>query len=285
MIWDEAEVATLGRVDRPSAALSYPIPIRVETDAPSGRMLWAWGPVSERPRQPALSLLTDFVGLVDAPADRLLSYARRWGVLEICEHELPTSHNLGQPISPPGGAVTWCVALGRYDRLEQPEAWWDGWAPLTAWHFWSRQARAILNVAAEAHLDRSGSVADWKTIYEASGRDWIARDSTGARVALGHLLQEWLVLADVRPRVAWPASGPSMRLGGRGLFGAIAMQLLLSAWNTKGLAICSACGNPYAPRRRPAREGRHFCEDCRQQGEHKRAAARDYERRQREEQR
>jgi hypothetical protein len=288
--WDAAGLTreSTGFVDQPQAGAAYAAPERVELDVKTDRLYWAFGSTPEKARdliRPSANLLTAFIELADADPDRILAYARRHGVLEICEHGLPRSHKPGPHVSgAPAGLFT-CDPLGWHDRFEQPAAWWFGYEPLDAWRFWSRQARTVVNIAAELHLDRVGRPEDWKIVFERSpaprNAPWWKQDVAVDRGQLARVVQEWLDIADVRPRAEWPQSGPSLRLFGRGLFGALSIQLLLSAWKTTAIAVCSSCGSAYAPVRRPRRTGRHYCEACRQKGVHKRDAARDYERRQR----
>src|SRR5688572_22338072 len=42
---------------------------------------------------PGNTLFSDFIALADAKQERVLAFARRWGVLEICDHLLPAGHD------------------------------------------------------------------------------------------------------------------------------------------------------------------------------------------------
>jgi hypothetical protein len=50
------------------------------------------------------------------------------------------------------------------------------------------------------------------------------------------------------------------------LFGALAVQLLFAVSRTDGLAVCSACGSPYCPPRKPRIDQRHYCSGYRRRG-------------------
>src|SRR6267154_2618844 len=53
------------------------------------RSLW-----NARHVPPGGGLLRAFAGLGDAPASRILAFAKKWGVLGICKHYQPSSHAL-----------------------------------------------------------------------------------------------------------------------------------------------------------------------------------------------
>ena len=53
-------------------------------------VLWA-GPFKEV--RPGPGLLENFLNLVDESDEEIFRYARRWGVLGICKHGVPASHN------------------------------------------------------------------------------------------------------------------------------------------------------------------------------------------------
>src|ERR1019366_5763359 len=67
------------------------------------------------------------------------------------------------------------------------------------------------------------------------------------RLALG----EWLDLAAIHPTIDLESGNPLM-LAGDGLFGALALQLVLTATKTAGVAVCASCGEPYSLDRAPA---------------------------------
>jgi hypothetical protein len=60
-------------------------------------------------------MLSRFVELSEAKPERIRDFARRWGVLSICEHDLPASHNpprAATRLSPKSGFVM--------DAIEEP---------------------------------------------------------------------------------------------------------------------------------------------------------------------
>ena len=60
-------------------------------------------------------------------------------------------------------------------------------------------------------------------------------------------LHTWLGMGDVGFHVNWRKGKSSLRFGGTGLFGALALQLTLVSNGTGALIICSECTLPYIP--------------------------------------
>jgi len=69
---------------------------------------------------------------------------------------------------------------------------------------------------------------------------------------LSMVLDKWVDRGGARPSVFRQNGRRSIRLGGYGLLGALAVQLVFDMCRTDGLAVCSSCGTPYLPpKRRP----------------------------------
>src|SRR5215207_8145088 len=98
--------AETGNIGRPLESRPWPIPPRIELDE-SGRFL-RWYETVEGVRaedeiraldlmawrQPAGDMLRRFAALADSPPQAFCAFARRWGLLIICDrHGLPISHN------------------------------------------------------------------------------------------------------------------------------------------------------------------------------------------------
>jgi DNA-directed RNA polymerase subunit RPC12/RpoP len=195
-------------------------------------------------------LLLRFVRLADASPQHICDFAARWGVLGICKHGVPSSHNPG------------CRPRSNDE--------YDYWETLEVWRHFARHARALLNVAARLHDEKLGEAADWRVVYEQSGQvaPWWNRShgSLGVeRLALADCVNEWLLIGNVRPALTWsPGEGCSSKVGlaGSGLFGVLAIRILMAVSRTAGLALCSWCGEPYAPKRRPRADRRNYCPKC-----------------------
>jgi hypothetical protein len=81
------------------------------------------------------------------------------------------------------------------------------------------------------------------------------------------VLDTWVERGGVKPALFRQNGRRSIRLGGYGLLGALAIQLVFDVCRSDGLAICTSCGTPYLPaRRRPRRDQNPYCPDCGVQG-------------------
>ena len=106
----------------------------------------------------------------------------------------------------------------------------------------------------------------WEAYYrlcEAIGRHQMRGSLEFQRKVLGEVLNQWLTLAGVRPRLEWGGRNPQMHLGGDGLIGALAVQLFFACAQTGGLALCASCGTPFLPAgRRRRKDLNAYCSDC-----------------------
>jgi hypothetical protein len=106
----------------------------------------------------------------------------------------------------------------------------------------------------------------WETyrrLAEAIGRHQMQGSLVFQRQLLSEVLNYWLNLAGVRPRLEWTARNPAIELGGDGLIGALVVDLLFACSRSAGVVVCTACGTPFLPERRRARGDRNaYCADC-----------------------
>lgn len=219
-------------------------------------------------------LLFKFVKLADASPEEILHFARRWGVLRICEHGCPSTHNPPPTYRPKDRY--WCEPLrvprGRY------------YEPIVYWHFYSRQALAMLRIAANLHMGKLSRPEDWDAIYapHSDGKgNGHGRDIGLDRHVLNFMVNHWLELGNVRPTFDWDADGTLVSLDLE-LFGTLAIQLLMTVSRSRGLGLCSSCGLPFIPgKRRPQAGKRNYCQGCRKRGAWRDAKA-DQRRRERE---
>jgi hypothetical protein len=200
-------------------------------------------------------LLEQFVKLADAPATAIAAYARRWGVLDICDqHRLPGAY---MHRSEDGKN---CHQMG-----------WPGesYEPIDRWRDCARHVRALMNVVAAVHLGEVGRREDWDILgttgLASFGMPSVWEDFTlkTASFLISWIIHQWLSRVVVMPFLDWEdPKHPTIRLGNGRLPAAIALELLFIAARTDGLAICAACGIPYVPRRRPRAGERTYCRDC-----------------------
>ncbi len=242
-----------GTLERKVPSQVILVPDRIDFDPGSGGRL-VYSP-ERHEVMPAPGVLQEFLRLCGQPESqrplKVVAFARRWGVLGLCEHDLPHTHEPG------------CY----------PRGWWDYpdrqlWEPISTWLHLSRAAFAILNIAHKLHQEPPavGNPTDWAAIFARSGRNapWWQQRPDVERIILGRVINEWLSLGNVRPSFEWHVSDrtPSVKLAGPGLFGVIATQITYAAAAADAMALCSQCGRAYVPKRRPREGERHYCPDC-----------------------
>jgi hypothetical protein len=253
----------LGSTGLPTGFAGVPAVVYLDGE----ELVWSWigrtGDERSEPRD------VDPRGMLDAflkveEASTVLGFARRFGVLGICEHGRPASHN------PP-------LAESRDDGLEcLPVGYRSGEGlcrePLARWFYYAGLARAMVAVAAELHQGVPGRREDWKAILV--GRDSedkiepvIERLATSVpygRLYLGQFVNQWLELGDVRPRLLWTVSSPEPRfLLQAPTFGLLGVQLMVAISRSHELVLCSGCARPYLREGRKAPRGRrNYCGGC-----------------------
>ncbi len=240
---------------------------------------------------PSKGMLEGFVALATADDAKYLSYACNWGLLELCEeHFMPTSHNYNcKPVVPFRTTV-----LGPTDKAakQHRKVLLSEGEPIWIWRDYAAFASAILNIAARLHEGEIGRDEDWKTLHGDAGFlgwDYAAErrkrkrfpDIDFERVLIADGVNFWLECGGVRPKVTWKASRPIITLEcpkayGK-LFANLALQLMMAVSQTDSVAICSACGQSYMPKRRPKTSQRRYCPNCKKVS--RRDASADYRRR------
>jgi hypothetical protein len=267
-----------------------------------------WNPQNGRYKRTRSTMLDNFIGLCDAddfPA-AVLAFAKKWGVLGVCEHGLPCSHNQsfsGPPCLPmlvtplPRGAThsfdTRTFTWRAIENSRMPEVRFC--EPIGAWWAWSRKMKALLAIAAEVNQGKRARVEDWNTLKDICPtglEEPYVKDLQVARRELAWELDGWISIGQVRPRISWNRTPSGWRFNldavsiGPNLFGLLALYIASEVSGTgKGIVICSSCARSYRPERRLNPNHRNYCPDCRgDSGKQaaRRDAARDYRRRQRE---
>ncbi|GEM_PF-2565249 len=238
---------------------------------------------SERVEVDATGALDRFARL--RTSEDVLRFARQYGVLELCEHGLPATHNprfLSIPLIglvqgpslwvPVGVGVREEPSFLIEERGKRP--WCEGLGSerIDTWLFWSRQAASILNVANALAKDVPTQQTDWEIILtekfdrrplllEAlTARSWIAR------LYLEGAVNRWLHLANVRLSISWPMPNdkPSLELEAT-TFGILGVQLLTAVGRAQELAVCDGCSRTYFRQGRRPQAGRaNFCPECRE---------------------
>ncbi len=248
-----------------------PSPIHLE----GGRLFWRRDRPQWKDVKPTVETFSEFVrlGSEDVEDVEILKYARRWGVLNLCKHLLPRSHNAE------------CLALESYSQSKGE--------PISEWRKFARITGATLNISQDLTDGRLGDPQDWQILIQDDHLNrlqahtlpalgvfgWKAtRKSTERAIREGELeakaliagiVNRWLEFGNVRPRMEWQEAEPLVLLSGAaysgGLFGAIAVHLLELAGQYI-IASCSGCRKFYHPDIRPKSGQDRFCKTCRNAG-------------------
>ena len=263
--WEELTTAVSGELDRPVVGLEWNAP-EVVNVADGGI---EWKGRGKRVR-PGAQMLEAFLGLALASDQQIQAYALRWGVLGICKHGLP----FGWAFHTTAQKVEVCLPI-RWKGWDPPSGP-GGWEPLSSWRTFSRQANAIANLASSVHQGRRGRPEDVlaaresmpKAVRSLSPHLFAdpAKTVDEQRELVAAVIQDWLWFGSVMLHFEWSRRGVEVGFGGMGfvfgLFGALAVQLVLIVSGPGGLAFCHGCGQPYAPQRRPKARQRNYCRSC-----------------------
>jgi hypothetical protein len=292
--WTARQEMELGNVfpDRPMQSGLAFVPGKVETDG----VHLNWGRDGARYVQPKDGMLTAFLRLSDASDQEIAAYARRWGVLGLCTHGLPCSHN--QYLFGFDDGIGFCLPV-ILPRSQGSPFWFQ--EPLELWRAWSRKAQALLNIAVQLNQGNRALWEDWNVIKEirtsgltdskgipaeARRLAWM-KDITSERKEMSEELDTWISRGQVRPRASWNTSATHSRTPvawrfspdtvsrGPNLFGLLALNIVHTIAGS-GSAVCSACARSYPRDRRPDPGRRNYCEECRAKGMPERDAAREY---------
>lgn len=302
-----------GSVDRPVVGERWLVPAAIELRA--GYQLVSRstdGHGRQAIAEPGPRMLTEFLrlGQESSPSERVVEYARRWGTLHICKHGLPASHTRNPE--------EWCEAWSFPDELEPEAEFWEpvgvwrhfarqargylaiadrlhggqigrqeDWQIVHEWRHWpnGRGSGKGLWAFSDRPTNPSQTIdlgtGKLKDPHQAYTVPWWRQtvDEDWSMVVEG-VEETWLSYGDVRPSLSLSDGTPRIRLGGGGLFGALAVQLMMNVCRTAGIALCSECGIAYLPKRRPRVGNRHYCQDCGKKPA-QRNASREYRRRRR----
>lgn len=190
--------------------------------------------------------LKRFSQLSDAEPEAILDYARRFGLLQVCdEHGLPFQH-------PP---------VGR----KRERCWPAELEPLSMWREWSRRFRAVLAIRAQLSNGEPGRADDWRALGYSVPDD---RSVGEARRRLARSVDSWLRWADNRTVFTWdPESDtPTIEVGCHGLFQCLTWELALTVARLDGLTVCEGCGEPYTRDGKDVKRVRKYCKACREAG-------------------
>lgn len=239
-----------GELERPASSRHWRAPRRIEID---GReLVWYAGGGDRVAAEPGM--LEQFVRLADASDEEIAAYARRWGVLGLCEaHHRPMTGLTG-PFHAKARGHSRCgfMSVNR--------------EPIAAWRRLARLVRSVmLLAAARDDPDELRRAQNWRGIG-AARREALPEDAALAardvRELVRMIVGRLLVAGDVRIMPDY-WGGTGLTAGGYGLLGALALELATVVTGTPAFAFCSSCSRAYTPTRRPSAGRRRYCPGCR----------------------
>ncbi len=213
----------------------------------------------------------------------ILNFARRFGVLRICNHDLPASHTMIEE-----------ECSTEIERKRRPacqlissDLFGNDWLveSTSAWHFYVGQARSMLTVASKVHRDEPTTKRDWVPL----GMKW---ESLDGHHGLTESNQLWILERAVNTWLQWGGVVPLFFLDRQrghfelvgSTFGALAIQLMFAVSQRQSLALCSGCGTPYLREGKRAQAGRrNFCPPCQESPLPARLRKRDHDKRRHDE--
>ena len=220
-------------------------------------------------------ILQGFLDLKGATSGKIARFARRWGVLGICEHRLPALHNPG--INTSVDSPAWKL-IQRYEYRDAcfPPRWSGelSWEPLEEWRYWIKLANVIVRLGAELHALRPGDPKDWQFMgYDPELFQGIIHGNVMpppiqlCRSLLASYITDWLNITEVRPLFFWEQREHAFHLGSWGvdqLLAILGVQMLLLINRSSGYALCSNCGRPFLLRYRQSATRNVYCDapDC-----------------------
>lgn len=233
---------------------SLQIPLGLELTEFLGEPAIAWeaysGPDGGGKFADPAGIMTAFAALEDASPEKVLAFAKKYGVLDVCEaHHLPSHHE-----TPRFSFKEWT-----HCPLLNPE-------PVSVWHGWAKKVVSCIAVAASLHRSQFPKAEDYQVFFQ------LGRGNDPQEFGLGISIEEdrrdlageiWLILSmcDVGVIYTWdpPDPRPNIRLGGGGVLGAVFREVAFTVARTEGLAVCSNCGRGFIPPRKPRRDQRVWC--------------------------
>jgi hypothetical protein len=224
-------------------------------------------------KRPSPRLLDEFVGLADASNEQIFAFAQRWGVLDLCKHDLPMTHVVEQ--------IGWDVPkLGSCELVKIHDPRLPGWShhgleTMRAWRMWARRARALMRIAATLKGPRRSQSRDWSNAPEWEGLDLYHPFPGDSDDVVWRMLCEfvdrWCDLVQLRPHLVYRGGDElAIQLGSKWglgrLFGTIGLQMMVRISAIGSIAFCSYCGSAFKPERIPNPSRLRYCESCRKKG-------------------
>lgn len=312
--WEIATYTDEGKSNRPAATsvFSFPAKFYVEKDdcvrpyfceADCDLFCWKlkWNKADSERKTISLTgeVLVEFIRLADEDspqefARKVESFAQKWGNLDLCkEHHMPASHNYNCEPSIPHKKVVLRPA-GVSNVTKRNEIYSES---LSGWREYAIFAKSLLNIAANLQEGKLGEDKDWNNLHSYGHLGWSHTKKRKEESYQERLFQfeqkliadgvnHWLALGNLRPEIKWNDTEIIINFKSASAYGSLfaylALQLMLIIGKQDGLAICSTCGTPYVPKRKPDNKKRRFCLQCRKSGKPQTLASADYRNRKKE---
>lgn len=249
-----ADMASRGRIGR-----RPPLPIRpwIPSYLALEDQALVYGRFSQRNAEETVGALDTFVRIRSAAG--VLRFARKYGVLEFCEHDRPCTHApIKEEINGKWGYTTGdCLPLRAAEGVACR-------SPVDLWLTYANEAAALLRVGATL---RSGKVPPkdyWAGVRYSEFLPPFGVNLDNHWHELMMYVNDWL--GDVEMQFALDYSTGirevSLRLEAT-TFGLLGFQLAAAITRVKEIAVCMGCSEPYFPSRKPQAGRENFCEECR----------------------
>lgn len=273
-----------GALDRPVQSDRWDRPGQLHLR--DGLLIWSG---REKAPSPNRTVFESFLKLANATDRAILTFAKKWGVLYLCQHRLPSSHATLPPYEGPHRLIP----------TRQPNVFLDadvldlipsgGFArcPLIAgdantfvehlddWRRYARQAANTVQLALQVHRQNLGEPKLWGELCGPAEwldpeqhtvtqiKEWQPDNLSDARFRLSQVVNRWLDVSAMQPMLCWGSyAQPTVTLGNRTLFGYLASQLLLVVSKTRGLALCTECAEWFTPTRQLPPGRNPYCAKC-----------------------
>lgn len=209
----------------------YCVPGMIELE--NDNLIWNWNGSEKRVTQ-FKGLLSGFVGLHSGPAERVLTFARRWGVLHPCPAHPPPEE--GGPTAPDS------VPSDSFCLFKHPKGHAES---IAEWRRISQRLDGTLRIAYDLAMVHPGTSDAWKLFY-AQEIPVAGRTVDFDRRALIEHLNGVLFAAGVRPQIRWKNGRWGIDFYVGSLYGALAAQITFVVAQ-RGVAICAGCGILFTP--------------------------------------
>jgi hypothetical protein len=220
-------------------------------------------------RKTAPDLLERFCGIAEAPdtAAAVVAFAKRWGVLGLCEHGLPYGHvRFYEPMFGLGGRRL--TSLDQYQGTDRRSCL-PGAESFQHWKELAVRFDSMLRVGLDLNRGKIGSDLDWELVsIDPDFSGW--KEQVGfllsideARLQYAALVRRLIQMAQLEPRFYWSNGVWNIDLDSyfmaySNLPAILTAQLMLRVSSAKTQIKCSECPRWFIPRRNQ----RKYCNHC-----------------------